>query len=405
MYKIIPWAALCIAFAPGASSVFAQEWTEQRVLALFEQQTPMRREMRAAGAAAVETVRGRTLWPNPVAGYSRETVGFTEFVTGEQNLPLSGRIKLEKQAMLPAQQTAEAQGEARMWEARAQIRWAFYRALQAQEQARAIGAALADIESIIELLRVREREGEGSRYDRMRVERETADLRADLALANARAASERAALLAYLPARTELGMLAGDLRPRIASLAREEVLKRALESRRELRGESSALAQLSLAQQVAERQRIPEPTVFAGLKRTDLGTFRGNGAVVGLSIAIPAFNKGQTEVARLTAERQQVEARRELIVQQITAATAGAYDVFALKLAALEAFERETGDRGAALVAMARAGYQDGELGVLQLLDAYRLTRLTSLRRIELQAAVKDSEIELSRSAGFEVMQ
>jgi hypothetical protein len=54
---------------------------------------------------------------------------------------------------------------------------------------------------------------------------------------------------------------------------------------------------------------------------------------------------------------------------------------------------------------MARAGYQDGELGVLQLLDAYRLIRVTALRRLELQAAVKDSEIELSRNAGFEVTQ
>jgi cobalt-zinc-cadmium efflux system outer membrane protein len=401
MYKKIRWAALCVA----ASTAFAQEWTEQRVLDLFEQQTPMRRESRAAAAAAVETVRGRTLWPNPVAGYSRETVGFTEFVTGEQQLPLSGRIRLEKQAMLPAQQTAEAQGEARIWETRALVRSAFYRALQAQEQGRAIKSALAEIESIIELLRVREREGEGSRYDRMRVERETADLRADLALANARAASERAVLLAYLPPKTELGALTGELRPRLTALLREDLLNRALESRRELRAESIAIAQFALAQQVAERQRIPEPTVFAGLKRTDLGTFHGNGAVIGISIALPTFNKGQAEVARLTAERQRVEARREGLVQQITAATSGAYDVFALKLAALQAFERETGDSGAALVTMARAGYQDGELGVLQLLDAYRLTRLTALRRLELQAAVKDSEIELSRNAGFEVTQ
>ena len=285
------------------------------------------------------------------------------------------------------------------------MRSAFYRALQAQGQGRAIKSALAEIESIIELLRVREREGEGSRYDRLRVERETADLRADLALANARAVSERAVLLTYLPLKTELGALTGEMQPKITTLSREDLLNRALASRRELRAESSAIAQLSLAQQVAERQRIPEPTVFAGLKRTDLGTFHGNGAVVGISIPLPAFNRGQTEVARLTAERQRVDARREQLVQQITATTLGAYDVFALKFAALQAFERETGDSGAALVAMARAGYQDGELGVLQLLDAYRLTRLTALRRLELQAAVKDSEIELSRNAGFEVTQ
>ena len=62
----------------------AQDWTEQAVLSLFDQESPMRREAQAAGAAAVEAVRGRTLWPNPIAVYSRETSGFTEFVMGEQ---------------------------------------------------------------------------------------------------------------------------------------------------------------------------------------------------------------------------------------------------------------------------------------------------------------------------------
>jgi hypothetical protein len=39
------------------------------------------------------------------------------------------------------------------------------------------------------------------------------------------------------------------------------------------------------------------------------------------------------------------------------------------------------------------------------LLDAYRLKRQTALRRLELQLALKESEIELSRAAGIEVTQ
>lgn len=397
------WAALLLPFV--MNSACAQEWTEQRVLDLFDQQSPMRRESRAAVASAVESVRGRTLWPNPVAGYSRETVGVTDFLTAELQLPLSGRIALEKRAIQPAQQTAEAQGAARIWEARALIRAAFYRALQAQEQARLIGAALSEIDSVIELLRVREREGEGSRYDRMRVERETADLRADLALANAKAKSELAVLLAYLPPKTEIPRLAGDLNTKIVTGSVEDLMARTLDSRQELRAETSRAAQLLLEQQVADRLRIPEPTVFGGLKRTDLGTFRGNGAVIGISIPLPTFNKGQAEVARLMAERERTTARREGLVQQISATVQGAYDVLGLRRGALQAFERETGDSGTELVKIARAGFQDGELGVLQLLDAYRLSRLTALRRLELQGAVKDSEIELSRNAGFEVTQ
>lgn len=389
---------------------FGQEWAEQSILELFDRQSPMRREARAAVVSTVEAIRGRTLWPNPTAGYARETVGFNEFVQAEQQLPLSGRLGLQRKAMDPARDSMEAQGAARLWDARSSLRSAFYRALAAQEQALVFQSALTEIQPIIELLRVREREGEGSRYDRMRVEREAAELRADLALAQARERSERAVMLAYLPLETPLQMgaarLSGDLGARIIPRSREELIERALGSRAEIRTEASHLTQLSFEQQAADRLRRPEPFLTAGLKRADTGGNRTDtGAVIGISIPLPIFNKGQTEVARISAERERTQARRDLLVQQITAGVLGIYDVHAVRVAALQAFDRETGDSGAELLTIARAGYRDGELGILQLLDAYRLARLTSLRRVDLQAAVKEAEIELSRNAGFEVMQ
>jgi cobalt-zinc-cadmium efflux system outer membrane protein len=384
----------------------AQEWTEQTVLALFDQQSPARRETQAAAAAAIEAIRGRTLWPNPVAFYSREQSGFTEFYMGEQQLPISGRLRYERQAMEPARLTAEAEGAARLWDMRSSLRAAFYRALAAQRQADAIRSALADIGAILDRLRAREREGEGSRYDRVRVEREAADLRADLALAEARARSERGVLLAYLPPQAGVAALRGDFQPRRIPASREEVLRKALDSRAEVRAESSRIAQLTLQQQAAGRMRIPEPVVSAGVKRTQVFTNRNEtGIAFGVSIPLPVFNKGQVEVARLSAEASRAQARRDLFAQQITASVAAAYDVYIARLEAWNAFERETRDAGEELLRTARAGYEEGELGILQLLDAYRISRQTTLRRLELQAAVKEIEIELSRNAGYEVTQ
>jgi cobalt-zinc-cadmium efflux system outer membrane protein len=393
-----------------AQGLAAQPWTEQRVLELFDRQSPMRRESQAATAAALEAMRARTFWPNPVAGYSRETVGFTEFVTGEQTLPISGAIGFQRRALPAAQQAGEAQGDARLWEARSLVRAAYRRALFAQEQGQAVSNALRDLNSIVELLRIREREGEGSRYDRMRVEREAADLRADVALAGARTRSELAVLLAYLPVDTRIDALEGSLQPRAVTVEREAVLAKAIENRAEVRAELSRIEQMRLEQQAADRQRIPSPSVFAGLKRTNIGNgafsnSTGSGAVVGISVPLPVFNKGQAEVARLTAEITRSQARIDGLKQQIAAGVLGAYDVLEARRAALAAFEQETGGSGAELTRIARIGYEDGELGILQLLDALRLTRQTALRRLELQAAVQESETELARNAGFEVTQ
>jgi cobalt-zinc-cadmium efflux system outer membrane protein len=396
-------AGFVVFFAAGSAR--AQEWTEGAVLALFDRQTPLLRETRASAAAAVEVVRGRTLWPNPVAAYSRETVGFTEFVQAEQSIPLSGRLRRERQALDPARDAAEAQGGARLWDARSSLRAAFYRALAAQKQADVIRSGLAQMNDVIALLRVREQAGEGSRYDRVRVEREAADLRADLALALARAQSERAVMLSYLPLRTEVAVLVGETGARSMRIEREDLIREALNRRAEIRAETSLIAQLRFEELAADRRRIPEPVLTGGMKRTQvLGNQTDTGAVVGIAIPLPLFNKGQTEVARLSAEQARAQARRELLAQQISASVAGAYDVYSARMEALATFDIETRDIGAELLRTARVGFEEGELGILQLLDAYRIDRQTSLRKLELETAVKEIEIELSRVAGYEVI-
>ena len=395
-----------IALLMAGTCARAQDWTEQAVLTLFEQQTPIKRETRATAAAAVEAMRGRTLWPNPIAVYSRETVGFTEFMQAEQQLPISGRLALARKAMEPARESAEADGAARIWVIRSGLRAAFYRALAAQRQEDLVQSSLLEVEEVVGLLRTREREGEGSRYDRIRVERETADLRADIAVARSQARGERTLLLTYLPAETAVARLTGDFGSRSLSAGLDSILQQALGNRAEFRAQSARLAQLGFEQQAADRLKIPEPMITAGLKRTQLSNNQtGSGAAIGVSIPLPLFNKGQTEVARLSAEQDRIRAQRDILTQQVSAVVAGAYEVYTTRLAALDAFDRATGDAGAELLRVVRIGYQEGELGILQVLDAYRLKRQTALRRLELQLALKESEIELSRAAGIEVTQ
>jgi cobalt-zinc-cadmium efflux system outer membrane protein len=54
-------------------------------------------------------------------------------------------------------------------------------------------------------------------------------------------------------------------------------------------------------------------------------------------------------------------------------------------------------------VNIARVAYQEGEIGILQLLDAYRNQREASLRMIDIQVAVKEAELELERVMGEEI--
>ncbi|MEX2262716.1 MAG: hypothetical protein WD696_12240 [Bryobacteraceae bacterium] len=71
---------------------------------------------------------------------------------------------------------------------------------------------------------------------------------------------------------------------------------------------------------------------------------------------------------------------------------------------ARDEYRRELAETGPELVRIATVAYQEGEIGILQLLDAYRVQRQARLRVLAIQAAVKDAQIELERAVGEEVV-
>jgi cobalt-zinc-cadmium efflux system outer membrane protein len=184
-----------------------------------------------------------------------------------------------------------------------------------------------------------------------------------------------------------------------------------LSSRLDLRALRQRREQFRLEQRGAERLKYPDPVISAGLKRADatvsgpLGIVdrNANGLVAGISVPLPVFNKGQGETARASAEGELAEARAAILERQVLAAIEGAWRSLSTRVAALAQYEREL-TPGQELVRIATVAYQEGEIGILQLLDAYRTQRAALLRLLELQALTKESRIELDRAAGEEVL-
>lgn len=391
----------------------AQTWTEARVLELFAQQSPQAVAARAQIAVAHAEARGRGLYSNPSVSYSREGAGFTEFFQVEQVLPLSGRIGKLRQAIAPAVGAAEADAEASIWQLRAELRLAFYRLLAQQQREEVLDATIRDLEEVVRVLAIREKEGEGTRFDRLRWERELVEIRAELALVQSQAAQARSRMLEFLPQGTQVSRVEGALLspgdlPELA-----ELQERALAARAEIRADDQLVARLRLEQQAAGRLRYPEPALAGGLKRADgidlsqpggtLSERTQNGLFLSITVPIPSFNRGQAEVTRLQAEQTRVEAHRRALEHQIRAQVAGAYRVLALRRQAIESYRRELGGRNNELLKIAQTAYQEGETGILELLDVFRLQRQSQQRVIELGSAAKEALIELERVMGREV--
>lgn len=393
---------LCVAALSGLCS--AQEWTETSVVQKFLEQNPYAREARARAAIAQAEAKGRSLYANPSFNYTREGAGLTEFFQAEQAIPINGRLKLLRQAGDSAVRATEAEGAFDIWQARTSLRLTFYQLLAAQERERVYSTGLKEIENVIRVLRDREREGEGSKFDRMRTERERAELLAELALVRAEMELERSRLVAFLPPATGIATVAGQIETVLGPLDGTTLVQRAMGAREDFRAEQRRLEQFRLEERAADRLKIPEPLLNAGFKRADVGQNRiANGGVVGVTVPLPLFNKGQAEVARYSAEQERISARLQILTQRIRAAVEGTVRAFNVRVQARDRYRQELADSGPELIRIATVAYQEGEIGVLQLLDAYRSQRQAQLRMLDIQAAVKEAQIELERVVGEEL--
>src|SRR5688572_26523848 len=159
------------------SLAVAQDRTERELVELIVRDGPQATAIRAQTDVTRREQLARLAYPNPGVMYSRESAGFTEFLQAEQLLPVFGTRAALSRAGVAATAAAEAERDARLWLLRADAVRAAARLAAEQARLDAARAHIRDVEGLIEILRTREREGEGSRFDRLRAEQELRDAR------------------------------------------------------------------------------------------------------------------------------------------------------------------------------------------------------------------------------------
>jgi cobalt-zinc-cadmium efflux system outer membrane protein len=292
------------------------------------------------------------------------------------------------------------------WELISELRSAFYLLLAAQEREAPVRAAINELDEIVRILRRREQEGEGSSYDRLRAERERSEMETETGAARISAAQVRSQLAAFFaPATEPAGVVVQGRVEAITPLpAAADLYARAFAARGDIDAERRQSASLDLRRRAAERLRIPEPSVAAGIKRGEVGERIPFGTYVAVSVPLPLFNRGGAEAARLRAEGERSEARSAILEQRVRAEVAAAHATIELRRRSLVDYRAGLQAQGRQLEHIARAAYQEGEIGILELLDAYRVSLQSRLRSLDLASAARQAEIELERVVGEPVL-
>ena len=367
---------------------------------------PQIRLLRLSVRELAATARERSLLANPTVGYTREDAGLSvdEFLLVTQELPLRGRMGLFDEAAGQAVSAAEARGDADLLAFETRLRFAFTDLLLAQERAEALETGISELGRLVDVLRAREQLGEGSRFDRLRAEREVVELETDLETVAIDRGTAQARLASFFAPGTDPTALTavGRLADTRTVPGLDPLLTAARVRRADYRALAFREARWDTERRAAERLRFPAASVTAGVKRTGPAAARGTGYAVTATVAVPLFNRGQAQVARAEAARGRAEAEQHALSIRIESEVRMAHAAASRYRELADRYRAGSVERAAELAAIATAAYEEGEYGILELLDAHRVTLDAELRLLELSTAGRRATIELDRAIGGE---
>ena len=396
-------AGLC---ALVVQAVSAQTLTEEQALARMRLEHPQIRVLDLTVRELEADTRERTLLPNPAFTYTREDTGLNvdDFLLVTQELPLRGRRGLLGEASAKAVTAAQAGAAANLLAFETRLRLAFTDLLVAQAQVALLEDGLTELTALVDVLRARESEGEGSLFDRLRAEREMADTDVDLESAEIDLLRSQVQLASYfMPGSDPTTLQAAGALTDGADIAElESLLVRALERRGDYRALTHRETRWAAERRAAQRLRFPETSITAGLKRSGSPTLRDSGYALTATVEIPLFNRGQAQVARAEAARARVNAERSVLGAQIESQVRAAHAAASRYADLTDRYRAESVEPASELVAIATAAYEEGEYGVLELLDAHRVKLGAERRLLALSAEARRAAIELNHAIGGE---
>lgn len=365
---------------------------------------------------AVTVARGRerqaAAWQNPVLGWSHEQTSAggqsnsQNIVALDVPLELTGQRGARVAAARLRRQAAEASLAWAMMQAEFDVTRAYALVVAADRRA-ALAASAA--ESFTEALRASEQRvsaGDQSGYAHRRLRLEAARyavLRGDAELARRTARLNLAALIqAAGESAASEWVLSDSLRALAIPAAAESLVSVALAGRPDLRAAALEADALTESARLARRERIPVPTLTAGLKdeRVLGGGPALSGFVVGVSLPLPVFDRRAGLILASDAEQRGRLAAKDALVIRITREVREAVAGVRAAAEQVELIAPRLGEEARAALASVRLAYAEGEVSLVEWLDAVRAYQESETGLAALRAELFIRHAALARAVG-----
>ncbi len=342
---------------------------------------------------------------NPRIIYMREQT-FGTFGSGENYLSVAQAISLgdKRRNYAAAGQlrilAAEQDGDAKRLAIAADARMKFYEVLYCQLRVTALERWNDHVSEALRVVTRRAQGGDVALYDQKRIEREQNVAQARLATSKAVLVGAGGRLRSIIDDSTTVLVATGPMLPETEP-ATVAALRQAASTRPDLTALHLELQAAARTQAAAARWWLPDLQLEAGWKGVDLGNGqRTDGFLLGVSMTMPLWDQSTGLVRAAQADAQIARARRALLESELngelTSTRAEALELRSIAVTQQTKISALSTD----LIRITSIGYEGGELGVLELLDAYRGVADDELAVVDMAYAARQAQLALDKLTG-----
>lgn len=387
---LVACVVLAVVLSARAASTERQEEAPQRLSVEEAKQraraaSPSLDAAREAVAAAQGKERQAGAFPNPALAYIHEETSQGDDTNREdialvlQPLEIAGQRGLREDAAQLRRQAAEAQLAAAERTLEFEVSRTYARAVAAERKAAHAREAADAFARARAISAERRQRGDVSGYEDRRTALEAARyaaLRAEAERERRTARAELASLLAGSPEVAPVleAPLADplDVAPSKSDLAPLRTI--ALEQHPAIRAAELARRAEEVEARLARRERVPDPTVGLGYKREEMAGVSGSwdGFAAQLSVPVPLWDRRGGAVATAEAEARGGAAELRRVRRRVALEVERAWSELQAAAAQLQAIRPQLGAEAEAALTAARTAYREGEIALVEWLDAVR---------------------------------
>ncbi len=398
--------AIAVVVPHASADESVRRITLEQALQMFEENSLELRLVAAERDRALGFAKQARAHPNPVAAFSHEGLSESGRDYSESYFTLSQRLEWQGRRGARAEMSDEeaAALESRLDAERRrlafEVKRAFIEAAAAEERL----VIVRDVRSVFRMAeesgRERFREGDLSGYDarRLRIERaryENLSASAEIDLSNARLAL--ASLI--LPGSPGIAPAAAPegAPPRDGELEEKTAIARALERRAEMRSALSQMAAANASIRYLTTFTGPDVTLTGGYKRQSDGF---DGFFLGVNVPLPTFDRRKGDFEAAEAGARGALARVDLTRRSIENDVRGSLMAYASLSERIALIRNRLLSEVDDLLRIARVSYSEGEMSLLELLDAAEAFRESQIMESQLTSEHWIRYYDLERAMG-----